>query len=240
MSPSRRASIPQQRVWKCAKALIRQSRLGRPDGSTQADFPRGNRSSRTAERTPATDISIQSGKLDEILEQKPTGPTGNDMKGHAALIEPSKFDRSQSKFSYQRGNHFTCFGIIARYEYGLSLPRRVRICPELCCRQVIEGFDYASHCDPVLGVSGMPRPWLSVHSPGHSIEFSAIPQNHADRIELNLRSAGMGSHHWRPFCRSVFLRDRGRGRGRLLSRHLSSAQGSGRSASTPPFSRGRS
>lgn len=91
----------------------------------------------------ATDIPIHSEKLGEILEQKPTGPTGNGMKGHAALIEPSKFDRSQSKFSYQRGNHFTCFGIIARYEYGLSLPRRVPICPELCCRQVVEGFDEA-------------------------------------------------------------------------------------------------
>src|ERR1700733_8844420 len=93
--------------------------------------------------TPATDIPIQSEKLGEILEQKPTGSTGNGMKRHAALIEPSKFDRSQSKFSYQRGNHFTCFGIIARYKYGLSLPRRVRICPELCCRQVVEGFDEA-------------------------------------------------------------------------------------------------
>jgi len=60
--------------------------------------------------------------LGEILEHKPTRPPGNGMKGHAALIEPSKFDRGKSKFSYQRGNPFTCFGIIARYEYGLSLP----------------------------------------------------------------------------------------------------------------------
>jgi hypothetical protein len=82
----------------------------------------GTGPSRTGERTPAIDIPIQSEKLGEILEQKPTGPTGNGMKGHAALIEPSKFDRSQSKFSYQRGNHFTCFGMIARYEYGLSCP----------------------------------------------------------------------------------------------------------------------
>ena len=56
--------------------------------------------------------------LGEILEHQPTGPTANGMKGYAAPIEPPKFDRSQSKFSDQPGNHFTCFGIIARHEYG--------------------------------------------------------------------------------------------------------------------------
>ena len=80
---------------------------------------------------------------DEILHQEPTRTTGKGMKGHAALIEPSKFDRGQSKFSDQRGNPFTCFGIIARYEYGLSLPGQGRGCPELCCGQVVEGFDEA-------------------------------------------------------------------------------------------------
>jgi len=61
-------------------------------------------------------------ELRQILKQKPARLPAHDMKGYAALIEPSELNWGEAKLSRCDCNSSTCTGVIARHEHDLPLP----------------------------------------------------------------------------------------------------------------------
>ena len=82
----------------------------------------------------------QSAKLQQILKQKAARPPVHNMKGHAALIEPSEFDWSEAELSREGRDNCAGIGVIARYKHDLPLPLQRWIRSKLCRRQMIEGL----------------------------------------------------------------------------------------------------
>ena len=52
----------------------------------------------------------------------PARAAAQNMKGYAALIEPSEFDWGEAKLSCHGRDSRAGIGVVARYEHGLPLP----------------------------------------------------------------------------------------------------------------------
>jgi hypothetical protein len=63
----------------------------------------------------------QSAYLHRILKQKAARLSTHNMKERAALIEPSELDLSEAKLCCYRCDGWAGIGIVAQYEYGLTL-----------------------------------------------------------------------------------------------------------------------
>jgi hypothetical protein len=83
---------------------------------------------------------LQSAEFLQVLEKKPTRLPAHNMKGYAALIEPSELDWSEAKLGCYGRDSCPGIDIVARYEYDLPLPFNGGIRSELSCWQMIEGF----------------------------------------------------------------------------------------------------
>src|ERR1700733_12759288 len=79
-------------------------------------------------------------ELHQILKQKSSRPAANNMKGHAALVEPSELHWSEALLTCNGCNRCAGISVVARYEYGLAVSRHGRMCAKLFCRQVIVGL----------------------------------------------------------------------------------------------------
>jgi len=77
---------------------------------------------------------LQSAEFLQVLEKKPTRLPALNMKGYAALIEPSEFDWSEAKLGCYGRDSCTGIDVVARYEHDLPLPFNGGIRSELPCR----------------------------------------------------------------------------------------------------------
>ncbi len=91
-----------------------------------------------------------SAELHQILKQKAARPPVQNVKGYAALVEPSEFDWSEAKLSCHGCDRCAGIGVIARYEYDLPLPLNGRVRSKLSRGQMIECL-YEACSDECLG-----------------------------------------------------------------------------------------